>query len=239
MSRDIAETLRGIARERRSSSSSPCASRGKEHRAASDSRGAPGVHADRDARGGWFDIDGLIKKSAGGYLVIPEISRARRCPATSGARRSPDLQCAKDVSLAATLHADGPDDASRRSARAAECPTLTRPRSNSSFTCVRSADGRNRHAASSSRSTRSTREGRQTDDQASPWVGRATRPLYLEPLIDLSPLRESRSFRLLWFGQLVSLSGTQLRLVAIPYQIYLLRARRSTSDSSDSFRRSR
>jgi MFS family permease len=41
-------------------------------------------------------------------------------------------------------------------------------------------------------------------------------------LIDVSPLRESRSFRLLWFGQLVSLSGTQLRLVAIPYQIYLL-----------------
>jgi transmembrane secretion effector len=41
-------------------------------------------------------------------------------------------------------------------------------------------------------------------------------------VIDLSPLRESRSFRLLWFGQLVSLSGTQLRLVAIPYQIYLL-----------------
>jgi MFS family permease len=41
-------------------------------------------------------------------------------------------------------------------------------------------------------------------------------------LIDISPLRESRSFRLLWFGQLVSLSGTQLRLVAIPYQIYVL-----------------
>jgi len=41
-------------------------------------------------------------------------------------------------------------------------------------------------------------------------------------LIDISPLRESRSFRLLWFGQLVSLSGTQLRLVAIPYQIYLI-----------------
>ena len=41
-------------------------------------------------------------------------------------------------------------------------------------------------------------------------------------MIDVSPLRESRSFRLLWFGQLVSLSGTQLRLVAIPYQIYLL-----------------
>jgi MFS family permease len=41
-------------------------------------------------------------------------------------------------------------------------------------------------------------------------------------LIDISPLRESRSFRLLWFGQLVSLSGNQLRLVAIPYQIYVL-----------------
>ena len=41
-------------------------------------------------------------------------------------------------------------------------------------------------------------------------------------MIDISPLRESRSFRLLWFGQLVSLSGTQLRLVAIPYQIYLI-----------------
>ena len=41
-------------------------------------------------------------------------------------------------------------------------------------------------------------------------------------LIDISPLRESRSFRLLWFGQLVSLTGTQLRLVAIPYHTYLL-----------------
>src|SRR5207245_109400 len=39
---------------------------------------------------------------------------------------------------------------------------------------------------------------------------------------DLSPLRESRSFRLLWAGQLVSLTGTQLRLVAVPYQIFLL-----------------
>ena len=41
-------------------------------------------------------------------------------------------------------------------------------------------------------------------------------------MIDVSPLRESRSFRLLWVGQLVSLTGTQLRLVAIPYQIYLI-----------------
>jgi len=41
-------------------------------------------------------------------------------------------------------------------------------------------------------------------------------------LPDLAPLRESRSFRLLWIGQLISLSGSQLRLVALPYQIYVL-----------------
>lgn len=41
-------------------------------------------------------------------------------------------------------------------------------------------------------------------------------------LPDTTPLRESRSFRLLWIGQLISLSGSQLRLVALPYQIFLL-----------------
>lgn len=41
-------------------------------------------------------------------------------------------------------------------------------------------------------------------------------------LPDLSPLRRHRSFRLLWFGQLVSSAGTQIRLVALPYQIYVL-----------------
>jgi MFS family permease len=41
-------------------------------------------------------------------------------------------------------------------------------------------------------------------------------------LPDLSPLRRHRSFRLLWFGQLVSSAGTQMRLVALPYQIYIL-----------------
>ncbi|TMD61802.1 MAG: MFS transporter [Chloroflexi bacterium] len=41
-------------------------------------------------------------------------------------------------------------------------------------------------------------------------------------LLDISPLRDSRSFRLLWIGQLISLSGTHLRLVAVPYQVYLL-----------------
>ena len=49
-------------------------------------------------------------------------------------------------------------------------------------------------------------------------VGRSARAL----LPDTTPLRASRSYRLLWFGQVVSSSGTQLRLVAIPYQIYVL-----------------
>jgi MFS family permease len=41
-------------------------------------------------------------------------------------------------------------------------------------------------------------------------------------LPDLSPLRRHRSFRLLWLGQLVSNAGTQMRLVALPYQVYVL-----------------
>ena len=41
-------------------------------------------------------------------------------------------------------------------------------------------------------------------------------------LPDMAPLRESRSFRLLWIGQLISLTGSQLRLVALPYQIFLI-----------------
>jgi MFS family permease len=39
---------------------------------------------------------------------------------------------------------------------------------------------------------------------------------------DITPLRTSREFRLLWSGQLVSQAGSSVRLVAIPYQIYLL-----------------
>jgi MFS family permease len=40
--------------------------------------------------------------------------------------------------------------------------------------------------------------------------------------IDLTPLRESRDLRILLGGQLVSLLGTQLTAVAIPYQVYHL-----------------
>ena len=48
------------------------------------------------------------------------------------------------------------------------------------------------------------------------------RPWWQLLLPDTTPLRESRSFRLLWAGQLVSQLGTQLRLVALPYQVFLL-----------------
>ncbi|HEY6959772.1 MAG TPA: MFS transporter [Candidatus Limnocylindria bacterium] len=41
-------------------------------------------------------------------------------------------------------------------------------------------------------------------------------------LPDIEPLRVSRDYRLLWSGQLISQAGSAVRLVAIPYQIYLL-----------------
>jgi predicted MFS family arabinose efflux permease len=41
-------------------------------------------------------------------------------------------------------------------------------------------------------------------------------------LIDLAPLRRSRDLRLLVIGELVSVFGTQLTTVAVPYQVYQL-----------------
>ena len=40
--------------------------------------------------------------------------------------------------------------------------------------------------------------------------------------IDISPLRDSVPFRALWIGQVVSLIGTQMRLVAVPFQVYMI-----------------
>ncbi len=40
--------------------------------------------------------------------------------------------------------------------------------------------------------------------------------------IDLSPLRESRDFRLLWLGEVVSHTGRHVTVVALPYQVFLL-----------------
>jgi MFS family permease len=41
-------------------------------------------------------------------------------------------------------------------------------------------------------------------------------------LVDLAPLRHSKEFRLLFGGQLVSTLGSQLTVVAVPYQVYRL-----------------
>ena len=41
-------------------------------------------------------------------------------------------------------------------------------------------------------------------------------------LPDITPLQASRDFRLLWSGQLISQIGSSVRLVAVPYQVYLL-----------------
>ena len=40
--------------------------------------------------------------------------------------------------------------------------------------------------------------------------------------LDVSPVRESRDYRLLFAGQVVSNLGTQAALVALPFQIYVL-----------------
>src|ERR687896_382530 len=49
-------------------------------------------------------------------------------------------------------------------------------------------------------------------------VGRAVRGL----AVDLTPLRTSRDFRLLWFGEVVSEAGHQVTRVAIYVQIFQL-----------------
>ena len=49
-------------------------------------------------------------------------------------------------------------------------------------------------------------------------LGRGLRGL----AVDVSPLVEYRDFRLLWSGQLVSLIGRQVTVVAIPFQVYQL-----------------
>src|SRR5205807_9020983 len=39
---------------------------------------------------------------------------------------------------------------------------------------------------------------------------------------DIAPLRDSADFRRLYVGQLVSFLGSQLTVVAVPYQVFLL-----------------
>ena len=40
--------------------------------------------------------------------------------------------------------------------------------------------------------------------------------------VDTTPLKESRDFRLLFTGQLISMLGNQLTVVAIPFQVYAM-----------------
>lgn len=55
-------------------------------------------------------------------------------------------------------------------------------------------------------------------------IGEGQRPgfaaLLRRTAIDLSPLRESRDFRRLWLGTGISAIGSQITVVAIPYQVY-------------------
>ncbi|MFN2505916.1 MAG: MFS transporter [Acidimicrobiales bacterium] len=46
------------------------------------------------------------------------------------------------------------------------------------------------------------------------------RPVRL--FVDISPLRESRDYRLLFSGQAIAYLGSQLTVVAIPFQVFLL-----------------
>jgi MFS-type transporter involved in bile tolerance (Atg22 family) len=53
------------------------------------------------------------------------------------------------------------------------------------------------------------------DERAHPgWFGRIA--------VDIGPLRDSKEFRRLWFGQAISYLGSTISLVAIPFQVYEL-----------------
>ena len=114
MSREIAETLGKIARGRRSFIVLAVP------RLAGKSTVLRAILAERPASTpvktlaeDGLDIEELVTKSAGGYLVIPEITQSAAMPGYIwGADVRRIFQAVKEgVSLAATLHADGPEDA--------------------------------------------------------------------------------------------------------------------------------
>jgi hypothetical protein len=114
MSSDIAETLRQIGRGRGSVivlAVPRLAGKSTVLRAILAER-PPSTPVKTLAEDGQ-DIDQLIQESAGGgYLVIPEITQSAAMPGYiwgGDVRRI--FKAAKDVALAATLHAEGPDDA--------------------------------------------------------------------------------------------------------------------------------
>lgn len=114
MSPDIAATLREIARGKRSVITFAVP------RLAGKTTVLRAILAERPARTAvmtlaedGLEIDELVTKSAGGYLVIPEIAKGAAMPGYIwGADVRRIFKAARDdVSLAATLHADGPEDA--------------------------------------------------------------------------------------------------------------------------------
>ena len=114
MSRDIAETLRGIARGKRSFivlAVPRLAGKSTLLRAILAERPTPSPVMTLAEDGA--QIDQLVQKSAGGYLVIPEITQSAAMPGYIwGADVRQIFKVAKEgLSLAATLHADGPDAA--------------------------------------------------------------------------------------------------------------------------------
>jgi type IV secretory pathway ATPase VirB11/archaellum biosynthesis ATPase len=114
MSSDIADTLREVARRRQSFIVLAVP------RLAGKSTVLRAILAERPASSPVKTlaedgevVDELVKNSEGGYLVIPEITKSAAMP---GYIWGPDVRrifesARESVSLAATLHADGPDDA--------------------------------------------------------------------------------------------------------------------------------
>lgn len=115
MSTEIAATLREIAQRRRSFivvAVPRLAGKSTVLRAVLAERRPPSSPVLTIAEDG-DDIGELMKKSAGGYLVIPEITKSAAMPGYiwgADVRRI-FAEAKDDVSLAATLHAEGPDDA--------------------------------------------------------------------------------------------------------------------------------
>lgn len=114
MSKDIAKTLREVARGRHSFITFAVP------RLAGKTTVLRAMLAERPASTPLMtlaedgvDIQQLLKKSAGGYLVIPEIANSGAMPGYIwGADVRRIFKATKEgVALAATLHADGPDDA--------------------------------------------------------------------------------------------------------------------------------
>ena len=113
MSREIANTLRDVGRAKRSFivfAVPRLAGKSTVMRAMLTERppSSPVVTLAEDGN----DIDELISKSAEGYFIIPEITQSAAMPGYIwGADVRRIFKATKRVSLAATLHADGPEDA--------------------------------------------------------------------------------------------------------------------------------